>query len=345
MTAAASRSSGPRPGQALPADPGILFTPQIGAVRAVDGVSFELRRGRDAGHRRRVRLRQVHAGRLLSGWRQPTAGEVLYEGEDISRLSGPGLGGAPQHPDRVPGPVHLAQPADDGRRHHRRAVRHPPRGGAEGRAAGGSRTCSTWSASTPITSTAIRTSSPAASASASASPGPRADPEMIVCDEPVSALDVSVQARWSTCWRSCRTSSASRYIFIAHDLSSCGTSPTGCRDVPGQGGRDRHRRRDLRQANPPVHPGAALRRAGAGSGGPRAPRADRAATAMCPRPANPPSGCRFRTRCWKAQERCTDSRNRRWRCRENFADTLPGQPVHHPSACHFAEEKDVVHAA
>ena len=34
---------------------------------------------------------------------------------------------APQHPDGVPGPVHLAEPADDGRRHHRRAVRDPPR--------------------------------------------------------------------------------------------------------------------------------------------------------------------------------------------------------------------------
>jgi oligopeptide transport system ATP-binding protein len=53
-----------------------------------------------------------------------------------------------------------------------------------------------------------------------------------------------------------------------------------------------------------------------------------------PSPANPPSGCRFRTRCWKAREVCARE--------EPPLVTRDHSP--HPSACHFAEERDVVHA-
>ena len=59
-----------------------------------------------------------------------------------------------------------------------------------------------------------------------------------------------------------------------------------------------------------------------------APRRSSGWTATCPRPANPPSGCRFRTRCWKAQEICAVEE----------PPLVPGAAADpHPSACHFAE--------
>ncbi|MFH9090576.1 peptide ABC transporter ATP-binding protein, partial [Streptomyces sp. NPDC017676] len=56
-------------------------------------------------------------------------------------------------------------------------------------------------------------------------------------------------------------------------------------------------------------------------------------------PTNIPTGCRFRTRCWKAQERCTHE-DPLLAVPAAFSDTT--DPAAHPSACHFAEEKQVV---
>ncbi|WP_461028717.1 oligopeptide/dipeptide ABC transporter ATP-binding protein, partial [Streptomyces sparsus] len=59
-----------------------------------------------------------------------------------------------------------------------------------------------------------------------------------------------------------------------------------------------------------------------------------------PSPANPPSGCRFRTRCWKAQDKCAEEVPL-LAVPQRFEDS--DTDAKHDSACHFAEERKVIH--
>ena len=146
-----------------------------------------------------------------------------------------------------------------------------------------------------------------ASASGSASPGPSSSsPKLLVLDEPVSALDVSIQAGVVNLLEDLQNELGVAFLFIAHDLSvvrhiSDRVAVMYLGKIVEIG--DRHER--LRAAGAPLHPGAALGRAHPRPHG-RSGRAQH--IVLRGRRAEPrshrPSGCRFRTRCWKAQEIC-----------------------------------------
>jgi peptide/nickel transport system ATP-binding protein/oligopeptide transport system ATP-binding protein len=151
-------------------------------------------------------------------------------------------------------------------------------------------------------------------------------PDLLVLDEPVSSLDTSIQADVVNLLAELQEQLGVAYLFIAHDLSVVNhladqVAVMYLGRIVERGSREEifeHAAHPYTQAlisSAPI-PDPDLER-------------DRERLVLVgdvPSPVNPPSGCRFRTRCWKAQQIC--------------ADTIPdlvdrGQG--HPVACHFAE--------
>ena len=138
---------------------------EVGAVRAVDGVSFDVIPARRSGLSA-SRLRQVDYRAAAPALMEPTSGSISSTGQEIAVIKGRALkDAAARHADDLPGPVLVAEPAQDGRHDHRRAVRDPRIWRRARATAGTVQELMDRVGLNPSTTTATRTSSRAASAS------------------------------------------------------------------------------------------------------------------------------------------------------------------------------------
>ncbi|WP_328719602.1 dipeptide ABC transporter ATP-binding protein [Streptomyces sp. NBC_00247] len=324
-----------------PLTQGILIKKQVGAVKAVDGVTFDLSAGETLGIVGESGCGKSTVARMLVHLERPTAGTIQYKGEDVTKLSGRALKAVRRNIQMVfqdpytslnprmtvgdiigePYEIHPEVAPKGSRRQRVQDLldvvglnpeyinRYPHQfSGGQRQRIGIAR-------------------------------GLALNPEIIVADEPVSALDVSVQAQVVNLLDRLQAEFSLSFVFIAHDLSIVRhiSDRVGVMYL----GRIVEIGTEEEIYDHPTHPYTQALLSAVPVPDPEA-REHRERIILhgdVPSPANPPSGCRFRTRCWKAQERCAV---------EEPLLAVPeafravAGPAHHDSACHFAEEKHVV---
>jgi peptide/nickel transport system ATP-binding protein len=316
----------------FPVTRGVVFRRKIGAVRAVDGIDFTVPQGQTLGLVGESGCGKTTTGRLLTRLDEPTGGTIEFDGQDITHK---GVGAMrtirrdiqmifqdpysslnPRHTVGaiVGAPLRL-QHVDTGRSikeevqellglvglnpEHYNRYPHEFSGGQRQRI-GIARTL------------ALR-------------------PKLIVADEPVSALDVSIQAQVINLMEDLQNELGLTYVVIAHDLSVV-------RHISDQvavmylGKLVEVADRDDLYARPRHPYTVALLSAvpvpkPTRSQGRRGQKGRIRLTGDVPSPLNPPSACRFHTRCWKAQEICATQE-------PPLAELTPGHQV----ACHFPED-------
>ncbi|MFD6425093.1 ABC transporter ATP-binding protein [Streptomyces sp. NPDC060198] len=305
----------------------------VGAVKAVDGLSFDVMPGESLGLVGESGCGKSTTGRLLTRLLEPTSGTVSYKGQDISHAS---------RRDMMPIRSEIQMIFQDpyASLNPRQTVGNiiggpmeingiNPPGGREARVrelleivglnpehynrfphefSGGQRQRIGVARAVAL------------------------QPKLIIADEPVSALDVSIQAQVINLLQEVQREMGIAFVFIAHDLAivrhfSQRVAVMYLGKIIEVADRD-----SLYEA--PRHPYTHALLSAVPDADIDADKRERIRLeGDVPSPVNPPSGCRFRTRCWKAQDKCATE--------EPPLVQLSGDKPGHLTACHFPEDPTV----
>ena len=327
----------------FPIKQGILFQRQVGAVRAVDGVSFFLNAGETLGLVGESGCGKTTAGRVVTKLLEPTSGRIVFDGTDITGLSRSkmrplrrGIQMIFQDPYASLNPRHtIGTIVGAPYRIQGAATEHGIKAEVQDLLARVGLNPEHYNRYPHEFSGGQRQRIGIARAIA-------LRPKLIVCDEPVSALDVSIQAQVINLMEDLQQEFGIAYIFVAHDLSVVRHIANRVA-VMYLGKVMELADRDTLYARP-MHPYThALMSAVPVPDPDKEGRRERILLkGDLPSPINPPSGCVFHTRCPKFRDVLGETDKER--CRSavpELSPKAPGQFV----ACHFPEVRADIAAA
>ncbi len=287
----------------FPITKGFIFQRQVGAVKAVDDISFFIRKGETLGLVGESGCGKTTTGRVILRLMEPTAGEAAFEGRNIFKLTKEELRRMRRNMQIIfqdpysslnprmtvgdiigePLEIHnLARGKEKVRRvqellevvglspYHANRYPHEFSGGQRQRI-GIARALAV-------------------------------NPKLIICDEPVSALDVSIQAQVLNLLQELQREFGLTYLFIAHDLSV--VKHISDRIAVMYLGRIVEVAPTLELFANPQHPYTEALLSAVPIPNPGMRRERIILPGDVPSPINPPSGCRFHTRCLYAQDSC-----------------------------------------